>query len=138
MVDGIRSSSEFARAAIDAARRNHERLARQLSEGLGGSVPAPPQSGAAAHSLSADAAGALDAARPGAPRFDQALGRGIARADDAVHAVDRMPADLITGEVTDLHEVAMRLKESEISYRFALEVRNKLIEAYREVMRMGV
>jgi flagellar hook-basal body complex protein FliE len=34
--------------------------------------------------------------------------------------------------------VAARLKESELSLRFSLEVRNKLIDAYREIMRMSV
>ena len=32
----------------------------------------------------------------------------------------------------------IQLKQAEISFRFAMEVRNKLIDAYREVMRMNV
>ncbi len=128
MVDGIRSSSEFARAAIDAARRNHERLAQQLSEGLAGS--AQPGGSPLPAPVEADAAQA--------PRFDDALGSGLERVDQAVRTVDQLPGDLVAGDVTDLHEVALRLKESELTYRFALEVRNKLIDAYREVMRMSV
>ena len=45
--------------------------------------------------------------------------------------------DVVKGDV-DLHEVAAQLKESEITFQFALTVRNKLLDAYREVMRMSV
>ena len=34
--------------------------------------------------------------------------------------------------------VAGQLKQAEIMFKFSLEVRNKLIDAYRETMRMSV
>ena len=52
--------------------------------------------------------------------------------------VDQLPHDLVTGKVSDIHEVATQLKQAELSLKFALEVRNKFIDAYREVMRMSV
>jgi flagellar hook-basal body complex protein FliE len=58
--------------------------------------------------------------------------------DQGVRDSDRLIDDVVTGRVTDFHEVALRLKESELSFRFSLEVRNKLVDAYREVMRMSV
>ena len=45
--------------------------------------------------------------------------------------------DVIQGNV-DLHEVTTQLKQSELSFEFAMQVRNKFIDAYREVMRMNV
>ena len=44
---------------------------------------------------------------------------------------------MLRGEL-DLHEVATLLKQSELSFDFAMQVRNKFIDAYREVMRMSV
>ena len=32
----------------------------------------------------------------------------------------------------------MKIKKAEFSFRFAMEIRNKLLDAYREVMRMNV
>ena len=35
-------------------------------------------------------------------------------------------------------EIAARVKRADLSFKFAMEIRNKLIDAYREVMRMQV
>ena len=49
-----------------------------------------------------------------------------------------MPEEVVTGRVDEFHELAARLKQADLTFKFALEVRNKLIDAYREVMRMSV
>jgi flagellar hook-basal body complex protein FliE len=122
MVERISSpGSELARAAIEAARASHARMASELS------AQAP---------LAAPQAIAPKAAE--SPSFAQALIEGVRGVDASVHSVDELPLEVATGKVGDFHEVALKLKESELSFRFALEVRNKLIDAYREVMRMGV
>ena len=58
--------------------------------------------------------------------------------DAAARVPDQVTLDVATNKIQDFHEVAAALKTSELSFKFALEVRNKLIDAYREVMRMGV
>ena len=55
-----------------------------------------------------------------------------------VREAEGLPKDLMAGKVTDFHEVAIQLKQADLSFRFAMEIRNKLIDAYREVMRMHV
>jgi flagellar hook-basal body complex protein FliE len=52
----------------------------------------------------------------------------------AVQAVQ----DLALGKNDDVHNVAMALARSDISFRMILEVRNRLEQAYQEVMRMQV
>lgn len=128
MVEGIRAS-DLARAAIEAARRQHGAASRQLAAELPASGPAGAP---AAPRVAATATG------PEGTGFSGALLEQVRDVDQGVRAVERLPLDLISGNVQDFHEVAMKLKQSEMSFRFALEVRNKLIDAYREVMRMSV
>ena len=57
--------------------------------------------------------------------------------DATVKMAEALPAEVVKGNL-DFHEVAARLKEAGLAFDFALQVRNKLIDAYREVMRMSV
>ncbi|MEK6730065.1 MAG: flagellar hook-basal body complex protein FliE, partial [Planctomycetota bacterium] len=41
-----------------------------------------------------------------------------------------------TGKVENVHEVMIAMSKAEISFKFMMEARNKLIETYKEVMRM--
>jgi flagellar hook-basal body complex protein FliE len=45
---------------------------------------------------------------------------------------------LAAGEATNLHEVMVRLEESRIALQLALQIRNRALEAYQDVMRMQV
>ncbi|MBM3991437.1 MAG: flagellar hook-basal body complex protein FliE [Planctomycetes bacterium] len=78
------------------------------------------------------------AAPTAGPSFSTALAQGITRADETIKASEALPVDLLSGKVGDFHEVAGQLKQSELAFKFSLEVRNKLIDAYRETMRMSV
>lgn len=70
--------------------------------------------------------------------FGTQLKQGIEAVNTEIQKADALPQDMVAGKVDDFHEVAVQLKQAEISFRFAMEVRNKLIDAYREVMRMNV
>ena len=45
---------------------------------------------------------------------------------------------LALGETRDLHEVMVRLEEGRLALQLMLQVRNRVLEAYQEVMRMQV
>lgn len=53
---------------------------------------------------------------------------------EADHAVQR----LALGEGASLHEVMIDLEQSRLSFQLLAQVRNKVLEAYQEVMRMQV
>jgi flagellar hook-basal body complex protein FliE len=38
----------------------------------------------------------------------------------------------------NLHEMSLSLEKADVSMRLAMKVRNKLVEAYQEIMRMSV
>lgn len=44
--------------------------------------------------------------------------------------------DLVTGKTSDMTEVMNAVKKSELAFTTLMEIRNKLVEAYDEVIRM--
>ena len=81
---------------------------------------------------------APEAAAPAGAGFASKLSEGLQAVQDNIARAESLPADFVSGKIEDFHEVAVRLKQADIGFRFALEIRNKLIDAYREVMRMSV
>ncbi|TYO95488.1 flagellar hook-basal body complex protein FliE [Desulfallas thermosapovorans] len=46
--------------------------------------------------------------------------------------------NFLTGEVQDLHTVMIAMEEAKLTMQLAVEVRNKVIEAYQELARMQI
>lgn len=64
---------------------------------------------------------------------------------DAVGQVNTLQKDsdsqmqaLATGKTTNIPEVMMAAEKADIAVRMMVQVRNKIIDAYQEVMKMGV
>ena len=64
--------------------------------------------------------------------------------ENAMGALDRVQVDA-DRQVTavaegggHLHEMALALEKADVSMRMALKVRNKVVQAYQEIMRMSV
>jgi len=70
--------------------------------------------------------------------FGAALKEAVADLEKVQGEADRAVTKFASGEDVDLHTVMLSVQKAELSFRLMLEVRNKLIEAYREVMRMQV
>jgi flagellar hook-basal body complex protein FliE len=49
---------------------------------------------------------------------------------------DQLTRDFIAGEVDDLHTVMIATEEARLSLELAVQVRNKCIEAYKEISNM--
>lgn len=45
---------------------------------------------------------------------------------------------LALGEAENLHQVMMSLEKAKLSFELALQVRNRLLEAYQDIMRMQI
>jgi len=123
MVDGIGKGGGMAREAILAALKSQAKQTADVQANIAGSP--------ASLALGVDDTQKTE-------NFADQLTKGIKAVDTEIHKAENLPQDIISGKVNDFHEVAVQLKQSDISFRFAMEVRNKLIDAYREVMRMNV
>lgn len=51
---------------------------------------------------------------------------------------DKSIQDMVLGKTDDIHSVMIALQKAQVSLQFAVQVRNKLVEAYQEIMRMQV
>ncbi len=69
--------------------------------------------------------------------FGDALGQAIGKVDALQTAADGESEKLALGG-GNLHETALALEKADIALRVLSKVRNKVVEAYQEVMRMGV
>lgn len=45
---------------------------------------------------------------------------------------------LATGEADNLHQIMMSLEKAKLEFELVLQVRNRLLEGYQEIMRMQV
>ncbi|MBE9486502.1 MAG: flagellar hook-basal body complex protein FliE [Chloroflexi bacterium] len=71
-------------------------------------------------------------------KFAEALKGSIAEVNEAQLAADRAAEQIAAGETKNLHEAMIKLEEADISLRLMVQVRNKAVEAYQEIMRMQV
>lgn len=66
--------------------------------------------------------------------FQGALGEVRGTRADA----ERQMTSFMNGEQTDIHQVATSIQKAELTFEMAIEVRNKMMQAYQEVMRMQI
>lgn len=45
---------------------------------------------------------------------------------------------LASGDMQNMHQIMIRLEESRLSFQLLLQVRNRLLEAYQDVMKMQI
>ena len=70
--------------------------------------------------------------------FGQALNTAIKGLSETQQNADDKSVQLASGEPIDLHEVMLARETASLHFQLAVQVRNKLIEAYQETMRMQV
>jgi flagellar hook-basal body complex protein FliE len=75
---------------------------------------------------------------PAKPSFAQQLSSAIAEVDRMQTSRDEMVTDLVSGRIGEVHDVMTAAEEAQLAFELLLEVRNKLLESYQEIMRMHV
>jgi len=67
-------------------------------------------------------------------KFASALSDAIKEVNDMQMNADKAIEDLVTGKSKNIHETMITLGKAEVAMKLTLQVRNKVIEAYKEVM----
>lgn len=72
------------------------------------------------------------------PSFRETLKSALAKVNDLQINSDNAMEKYVTGESDNLHELMISIEEAKIALQFTIEVRNRIIEAYQEIIRMQV
>jgi flagellar hook-basal body complex protein FliE len=72
------------------------------------------------------------------PEFNNFLERAVSAVNDKMQAADAEKTRLFTGETDNLHQAMIAMQEASVAFTLMVEVRNKLVEGYQEIMRMQV
>lgn len=70
--------------------------------------------------------------------FGPWLTRELGQVNEQLVSADAQLQRLATGEVENLHQVMMSLEKAKLSFELILQVRNRLLEAYQDVLRMQI
>jgi flagellar hook-basal body complex protein FliE len=88
--------------------------------------------------MPAEQPGALAPAQPSGDSFSTMLGKMVtevnAKQISAADAVNHLQ----TGNNVSLHQAVIAMEEANVSFQLMVEVRNKLLDSYQELMRMQV
>jgi len=74
-------------------------------------------------------------AQNGGANFAEQLKGAMNEVNDLQVKGEKAMSDIATGQVKDLHQAAIAIDKAEISMKLMLEVRNKALNAYKEITR---
>lgn len=74
----------------------------------------------------------------GTTGFSDMLADAVSQTNEAQLNADKASVALQTGKAENLHEVMLSMEEADISMRLLVQMRNKAMDAYQEIMRMQV
>lgn len=73
-----------------------------------------------------------------APGFGETVGKALESVSAAEHEADSLAQRLAAGDDVGIHELMVATAKAQLSVDVLVQVRNKAVEAYQEIMRMQV
>jgi len=74
----------------------------------------------------------------GGPSFADTLTESLKQVDELQKDADQAIEKLVSGESQNVHGAMLAVNKADMAFRMTMQVRNKIVEAYQEVMRMQV
>jgi len=74
----------------------------------------------------------------GAASFKDTLTESLGKVNDLQKEADKAIEEFATGKTRNIHETMIAVNKADIAFRLTMQVRNKIVEAYQEVMRTQV
>ncbi|NPV05697.1 MAG: flagellar hook-basal body complex protein FliE [Syntrophaceae bacterium] len=70
--------------------------------------------------------------------FGEMLKQAVSEINRLQNSADKAITNVQLGQSGSIHEAMIALEKADLSFRAMMQVRNKILEAYQEVMRMQV
>ena len=83
-----------------------------------------------------DAGKKVQANDPNAPSFDETLKGFLKDVNELQMNADESIQKMVAGEIKDVHQVMLAVGEAKVAFNMMLEIRNKTMEAYQELIKM--
>ena len=80
----------------------------------------------------------LDQTRPAGNSFENTIKNFVGEVAGKQAAAGEAVNGLLSGKNVSLHQAMIGMEEASISFQLMVEVRNKMLESYQELMRMQV
>ena len=94
-------------------------------------------SSGAASTLTRGLKSATAAAAPSAGAFAESLGKLVDNVEDAAGEANVAITNMVD-KTGDVHEAMIALQRAEMTLQLTVQVRNKLVQAYHDIMRMPI
>jgi len=78
------------------------------------------------------------AAAPAAESFGETVRAAITDLQRLQQDADRKVGDMATGKHVDIHQTMVALEKADVKFQLIMQVRNKVVAAYEEIMRMQI
>lgn len=116
-----------------------------VSQALGAAAGIASSTAAAASASTPAIAGAsptmggtIAASDASSGSFSQVLENAVQEVNGTMQAADAAKTSLLTGETSNVHQAMIAVQEANVAFSLMVEVRNKLVDSYQELMRMQV
>ncbi len=70
--------------------------------------------------------------------FSDYLKNAIYNVSNLERDSERLTEEFAAGKADNIHQVMIAAQKSEIALQFTMEIRNKIMDAYQEIMRMQI
>jgi len=73
-----------------------------------------------------------------AANFGDSIKEAVSNVNESQQTADKLATKLAAGDAVEVHQAMIAMQKASMSFQFTLQVRNKILEAYQEIMRMQV
>ncbi len=70
--------------------------------------------------------------------FQDALSSAVQHVETATASADQAAQDFVRGGTQELHSTILATQSAELDFELLMQVRNKMVSAYEEIMKMQV
>ena len=71
-------------------------------------------------------------------KFGNVLNQAMQEIDHLQNESHQEIEKVLGGDITDVHSAMIAMQKADLSFQMMMQIRNKLVEAYHEIMRMQV
>lgn len=76
--------------------------------------------------------------KDGSTNFSSMVSQGLDQVNQQLLTSEADLQTLASGDVQNLHQIMIRMEESRLSFQLLLQVRNRLLESYQDIMKMQI